>query len=403
MKEYVKALKMTDRVYWVGAIDWEIKDFHGYATELGTTYNAYLIIDEKITLIDTVKAQFKDEMMSRISSVINPGKIDYIISNHAEMDHSGSLPETIKTVKPEKVFASPMGVKALNAHFELDFEITPVKTGEELKLGETTLQFLETKMLHWPDSMFSYLKEEKILFSQDAFGMHLATDKLFEDECSPETVHWESSKYFANILTPYSPQILKLIEDLPGLNLDIKYIATDHGPVWREEPMRIVEKFREWSEQKPTLKAVIVYGTMWHSTANMAHSICDGIRDTGVEVEVIPLSAKDRSYVATKVLHAGALVVGSPTLNNNLFPSIADVMTYLKGLRFKNLIGGAFGSYGWGGESVAQVNEYLNAMNVELISDGIKVKYVPKSDDLKKCYEFGTQIGEALKKKVAEA
>jgi flavorubredoxin len=402
MKEFLNAVKVTDNVYWVGAIDWAIKDFHGYGTDRGTTYNAYLIMADKITLVDTVKAPFFDEMMARIRSVVEPEKIDYIISNHAEMDHSGALPGTIEAVKPEKVFASVMGEKNLNAQLDINFEITPVKTGEDLSLGNMNVSFLETKMLHWPDSMFTYLKEDKLLFSQDGFGMHLATDDIFEDENEPGVIYWEASKYYANILLPYSQQVLKLIEALPGLNLDIEIIAPDHGPVWRKDIGRIINWYKNWALQEYSNKAIIIYDTMWHSTAHMANAIADGLKSSGADVRVIPLSSEDRSFAATEILDASALIVGSPTLNNNIFPTVADVMTYLKGLRPKNLIGAAFGSYGWGGESIKHLSGILEDMGVELVAEGLKVKYVPKHEDLKECHKLGEDIGKILMERSKE-
>ena len=391
-----EAIEISKNIYWVGAIDWAIRDFHGYATERGTTYNAYLIIDEKITLIDTVKHPFKDEMLARISSVIEPEKIDYIISNHSELDHSGCLPQIIEQVKPAKVFASAAGEKALNSHFNLNCTITTVKTGEELSLGKNTISFMETKMLHWPDSMFSYLKEEQILFSQDAFGMHLACSKLFVSQNDWPTVKVEAAKYFANILMIFAPQLLKLLDKIAAMEMPIKMIASDHGPIWNNKIDWIIESYRRWAEQKPTNKAVIIYDTMWQSTEKMARSIADGLRTTGTEIEVLPLKESYRSNVATAVLEAGALLVGSPTLNNNAFPRTMDTMFYLKGLRPKNLIGTSFGSYGWSGEAVPQLSEFLKNMNIELISDGLKVRYVPSEQDLKECFELGRLTGSTL-------
>ncbi|OGV32486.1 MAG: MBL fold metallo-hydrolase [Lentisphaerae bacterium GWF2_45_14] len=399
MESFLQAVKVTEKVYWVGAIDWAIKDFHGYSTERGTTYNAFLILSDKITLVDTVKAPFIDEMFARISSIIDPSKIDYIISNHSEPDHSGALPETIRRVKPQKIFASLMGEKNLKAHYSIDQEITPVKTGDSVSLGNMTVDFIETRMLHWPDSMFSYLREEKVLFSQDAFGMHLASDRLFADEIEHEVLYWEAEKYFANILMPYSQQVQKLAADLPGFNLDIKTLAPDHGPLWRKNISEIIGWYVDWSAQKPENFAIVVYDTMWQSTALMARSIADGIKNSGSRVELIPLSAKDRSYVATKLLRAGALVVGSPTLNNNIFPTLSDVLTYVKGLRPKNKIGVAFGSYGWGGEAAKQVDDILKSMDVEIVSEPLRMKYVPKENDLKKCFELGAAISATLREK----
>ncbi|MFA7230737.1 MAG: FprA family A-type flavoprotein [Victivallaceae bacterium] len=401
-KEFLKAIKITEKVYWVGAVDWDIRNFHGYTTDRGSTYNAFLVLDEKITLIDTVKAPFFDELMARISSVIDPKKIDYIVSNHAEMDHSGALPAMIQAVSPEKVFASPMGEKNLKAHFGNDLKIDVVKTGDSVSLGQNTISFIETKMLHWPDSMISYLSEDKILFSQDAFGMHLAGSKLFADEYEPYIIEWEAKKYYANILMPYSQKILELLNKLPSFNLDIKIIAPDHGPLWRENINYILDLYRECALHPAKKKALIFYDTMWKSTETMAKSIGDGITSTGVEAEVAPLLVNDRSYIVTRVMDAAAIVVGSSTMNNNFLPPIADILTYLRGLKPQHLLGAAFGSYGWSGESVEQINGELKNMGVELLSEGIKVKYVPTEADFQRCFELGQKIGLAVLAKCLE-
>jgi flavorubredoxin len=396
MKEPVKALKVTDNVYWVGAIDWGIREFHGYATQRGTTYNAYLVLADKITLIDTVKGPFKDEMLSRIASVIDPKDIDLIVSNHSEMDHSGCLPEIIKELKPQKVLASNMGVKALSAHFQMDREIVAVKNGESLSLGNMNLSFIETRMLHWPDSMFTYLTEDQLLFSQDGFGMHLATAERFTEEISEEIVEHEAIKYYANILMPFSTLIINILKKLESLNLSIKIIAPDHGPIWRKDPKKIVKLYSKWAAQQPTDKAVIVYDTMWQSTAAMARAIGEGLTAGGTHAQIMPLKSSHRSDIATEVLLAGALMIGSPTINNTMFPTVADILTYLKGLKPRNLIGAAFGSYGWSGEAVKQVTEELRAMKVDLVSEGLKAPYVPDKDRLTKCYSLGIEVAKKL-------
>ena len=394
----MKAVKITEKVWWVGAIDWGLKEFHGYTTHRGSTYNAFLVLADKITLIDTVKAPFKQEMYSRIESVIGDiTKIDIIVSDHAEMDHSGALPEVIEDVKPEAVYASTMGVKALDAHFRIADKLTAVKTGDSVDLGNMQLQFVETRMLHWPDSMFAYLTGEKVLFSQDGFGMHLATEKIWADENYWPDMEREMAKYYANILLPYAPQAIKLLEVFPSLNLDIDVIAPDHGPCWRGELLtKPLELYAKWAAQKPTKKAVVFFDTMWHSTEKMAMEISDGIRAAGADVRVMPLEAYNRSDVVAEILDAGAIVVGSPTINNEMYPRTADVLTYIKGLRPQNKIGAAFGSFGWSGESVAKINEYLTAMKVELVHPGLKIKYIPGKEDLEQCFEMGKAIGEKL-------
>ncbi len=400
--DFYKAVKITDRVWWVGAIDWNIRDFHGYTTRRGSTYNAYLVMADKITLMDTVKAPFRDEMLSRIASVVDPKKIRYIISNHSEMDHSGCLPEIIDMIRPEKVFASPMGTKTLQELFHRQAEIVPLKDGSRLSLGNATLDFMETRMLHWPDSMFSYLQEDRLLFSQDGFGMHLATSERFDDEIDPAILEFEAATYFANILLPYSPLVLKLLERVAASGLAIEVIAPDHGPVWRKDLAGILARYSRWAAQKPAAKAVVVYATMWKSTEWMAKAMAEGLADGGLRVKLMNMDEVHRSDVVYETLEAGALCAGSPTLNNNLLPQMADVLTYLKGLRPANLAGSAFGSFGWSGESVKQVQEYLEDMKVKIVGEAIRVKHVPDRDTLARCFEQGRQVAAAVRDVVSQ-
>ncbi len=396
MKNTFKAVPVAEGVWWVGAIDWNIRDFHGYQTQRGSTYNAYLVVADKITLIDTVKAPFQEEMMTRIASVIDPGKIDYIVSNHSEMDHSGALPAVIAAVNPEKVFASTVGAKTLKELFPLDRDITPVKDGETLSLGSCTLTFLETRMLHWPDSMFTYINEKELLFSQDAFGMHYASLERFADECDPALLSYEAATYYANILLPYSPLVQKLIEKVTAARLSFRIIAPDHGPIWRKETGGIIGSYAKWAAQKPEAKAVVVYATMWQSTEKMARAISEGLAAGGLHVKLMEMDATHRSDVAYELLGASVLAVGSPTLNNHLLPNIADILTYLKGLKPKNLIGAAFGSYGWSGEAVKQIEDVFAEMKIEK-AEGIRVKNVPNVELLSRCYELGKEMAEKVR------
>ncbi len=399
MKKPYMAFKISEKVYWVGAIDWTIRNFHGYATHSGTTYNAYLILSDKITLIDTVKAPFYEEMMYRISSVINPKDIDIIVSNHSEMDHSGCLFKTIDYVNPEWVYASPMGVQALQSHFHRN-GISPIKSGETIDLGDDTLKVFETRMLHWPDSMISYLEGEKILFSQDIFGMHLASYERFDDQLDWRMLRNESAKYYANIITPFSAIVKKTLNQLDQLNLDIKMVATDHGPIWRTHFDKIKKLYEQWASLKPTDKAVVVYDTMWKSTEKMAEAIAEGIFYEGAKVKLIPLGVSHRSDIATEILEAGALIVGAPTINNQVYPTLADALTYLKGLKRLNLVGGTFGSYGWSGQSVNILTQWLEEMKVKIVTEPIKVKYVPTEEDLMKCFDMGRKIGSIISTKI---
>ena len=394
------AVKITDDVWWVGAIDWNIRDFHGYVTKRGSTYNAYLIMADKITLIDTVKAPFREEMLARIASVVDPGKIAYIVSNHSEMDHSGCLAEVIKAVNPEKVFASAVGAKSLKEILTVDREITGVKDAETLSLGNRSLTFMETRMLHWPDSMFTYLKEERILFSQDAFGMHYASLERFDDEVDPAILAYEAATYYANILLPYSPLVLKLLEKVTAAGLDFRLIAPDHGPIWRRDIGGIIERYGKWAAQKPSEKAVVVYGTMWHSTEKMARAISEGLSKGGLNVKLMSMSEVHRSDVMYEILGAGAIAVGSSTLNNNMLPMLADIMTYMKGLKPKNLLGAAFGSFGWSGEAVKQLEQLLAEMKVESAGVGISVRNAPDGEGLARCYEFGLTMADKVRSRL---
>jgi len=399
MKDIYSAIKVTDNVYWVGAIDWTIRDFHGYTTPHGSTYNAYLVMADDITLIDTVKAPFMDEMLSRIKSVIEPSKIKYIVSNHSEMDHSGCLPEVIDFIKPQKVFASTVGVKTLKELFHDKHEIIPVKDGETLSLGNMELTFMETRMIHWPDSMFTYLTKDELLFSQDAFGMHRATFERFADEIPAATLEYEGATYYANIVLPYSAIVLKTLEKVAAAALKIKIIAPDHGPIWRKDIGWIIDLYKKWALQKPTAKAVVVYAAMWRSTEKMARAISEALAQAGVKVRLMSMNEVHRSEVVYELLDAGALIVGSPTLNNNILPQMADVMTYLKGLKPVNKIGAAFGSYGWSGESVKHLEAILKEMKVDVVAESVAVKNNPGIDVLEKCHELGKTIAAELQKR----
>lgn len=396
----MRAIQISPKVYWVGAIDWNLRDFHGYATHRGTTYNAYLVLSEKPTLIDTVKKEFYDEMMERIKSVIDPKQIQIIISNHSELDHAGALEQTVAVTQPDEVYVSPMGQKNLMGHFHEDLKFKVVKTGDKIDIGGDTLSFVEARMLHWPDSMFSYLEKENILFSNDVFGMHLATSRLFDDENDENIWLPEAEKYYANIVLPYSDIVLRFLDQVKKMNLSPKMIAPDHGFIWRKDPSRIVELYAKWATQKPQNKAVIVYDTMWGSSEKMARQIADGLQASGTTVRLISMHHNDRSEVALALLHSAALIVGTPVLNSQIFPSMADVLCYLKGLRKKNLIGAAFGSYGWNGAPIDSLTKTLEEMGVEIVSPALKTSFVPDEETLAKCRALGELISQKIREKL---
>ena len=360
----MKSIEIAKGIYDVGVNDWNIEDFHGYSTPLGTSYNAYLIVDDKIVLIDAVKKEFADQLISNIEQIVDPRKIDFVVSNHTEMDHSGGLARVMHRIGEEKpIYCSKMGAKNLAMHFTSELNYQAVKNGQEISLGSRTLTFMETRMVHWPDSMFTYLKEDKILFSSDGFGQHYAGFEKFDDVVG-HTIMPHAKKYFANILMLYGPLILKLVDKIVQMGLEIKMICPDHGVIWRKEPEKIINAYVEWAKQTPSRKAVLVYDTMWHSTERMADAIAQGLYAEGIAVRPMYLRKWHRSDIMTAVLDAKAVIVGSPTLNNGLFPTVSDFLTYMKGLKPTNKIGAAFGSYGWSGEATKQITQELEEIEV---------------------------------------
>ncbi|MBI5249746.1 MAG: flavodoxin domain-containing protein [Desulfomonile tiedjei] len=394
-------VEIKEGIHWVGAVDWSVRDFHGYSTMKGTTYNAYLVMDEKVTLFDTVKHSFKNDLLHCIYKVIEPSKIDYLVVNHVEPDHSGSVAEMMEIIKPEKLICSARGKKALLDHYHReDWPYEVVSTGQEISLGKRTVQFIETRMLHWPDSMFSYLKEDAVLISSDAFGHHWATSERFNDQVNSSELMDHCKKYFANILLPYSSLIQKLIADVGKLGLKLDVIAPDHGVIWRENPMQIVAAYDQWSKQIPKRKALVIYDTMWNSTEKMAKAVADGLVEGGISTQLLDLRANHRSDVITELLEAKAVVLGSSTLNNGILPKMADMICYMKGLRPANKIGAAFGSFGWSGEAVRLLNTALEEMKVNVVHPGVSLQFVPKHEGLHQCVNMGRELAKIIKEKV---
>lgn len=380
----MKAIKLCDDIFWVGGIDWELRNFHGYMTQRGSTYNAYLIIDEKITLVDTVKHYLADELLKKISTIINPARIDFIISNHVEMDHSGAIPHIMEAAPDAKIITSTNGEKGLKAHFTGDYNYKVVKTGDTLRIGKRSLHFLLTPMVHWPDNMVSYMPEEKILFSNDAFGQHIASSERFDDEFPLDIILEEARKYYANIVLPYSAQVQKALE--AASQLEIETIAPSHGIVWRKNVATILEEYQKWSSNTTEKRAVIVYDTMWHSTEKMAYVIREAFEEKDYQVMTFNLQHNHISDIMTHLILAEYICVGSPTLNKNMMPSVASFLTYLKGLSPKSRKAFAFGSYGWGSMCVKQIEAYLKDSGCEVMGN-FEVNYIPTEGQLKEIRE----------------
>ena len=384
------AAKIADGVYWVGCIDWNIRNFHGYLTPRGTTYNAYLVVDEKIALIDTAKNPFSEELLARVSSVIDPASLDFIVANHVEMDHSGSLTAVKKAAPNAALVADKRAAQDINRHFKQAWEFKTVKTGDVLNLGKRNLTFVEVPMVHWPDSMVTFCPEEKLLFSNDAFGQHIASTERFDDQFPPDEVTLEAKKYYANIVMPFAVPVCKALEAVS--KLDVRTIAPSHGVIWRTRVSEIVSRYRDWSANKTTVKAVLVYDTMWNSTEMMAKALAEGISKDGAKCLLFNLRTSDISAIMQEILDASHIIVGSPTLNNGMLPTVNGFLTYLKGLKPKGRKGFAFGSFGWSGGGAKAVESELAACGVELINPAIEFKYVPDNEELAKCFEIGGRL-----------
>jgi anaerobic nitric oxide reductase flavorubredoxin len=398
----MRAVEIKPGVHWVGAIDWAVRDFHGYITPNGTSYNNYLILDEQVTLVDTVKYDFSEYTLDSIRSLVDPGKIKNIIVNHIENDHMSSIDRVMELAPHAMIYITARGKKGLDRFFDTSrWSFKIVKTGDTLRTGTKTITFLETPMLHWPDSMMSYVKEDKLLFSQDAFGQHLASSARFDDEYCDQFsmigLEHAVRDYYANILMPFGNLVKAKIAEIQKLGLEISMIAPDHGVIWRQDPGKILQMYLDMANDKADLRVVLVYDTMWHSTEHMTMPIMQGIRSTGVDVEVMKLRATPMSRAIKRVWESRAMLVGTPTLNNIMFPSVAEFLTHLRGLRPKNRLAGAFGSFGWGGGAVKEAYAEFKRMGLDTVEPGIEVLYRPSAEDELKCYEFGRQFAEKTK------
>jgi flavorubredoxin len=387
-------IRVKEGIYWVGAVDWSIRSFHGYITHRGSSYNSYLVVDDKVALIDFVKAPFAEEQMARISEVIDPGKVDYIVANHAEPDHSGSIRRVIEACPNAEAVATERCINTLQKYYGGDLKITPIEKKPALNLGKRSLSFVPVPMAHWPDSMVSYMPEEKLLFSNDAFGQHLASSGRFDDEVDGAELMQEASIYYANILMPLWRSVSRVLKALEGVPVEM--IAPSHGVIWRGDPGRIMKAYQGWVAGETRRKAVVVYDTMWGSTQILARTIADGIASKGVNVKIHCLGSSHNSDVIADILDAKAVIVGSPTLNNHVFPTVAGFLAYMRGLKPMNKIGAAFGSYGWAGGAKKVVEAEMQAAGIQLVESDIDFVFKPSGDEVKRAYALGVSIGEKI-------
>ncbi len=390
------SFKINDKVTWVGKIDWEIKKFHGeeYSTHNGSSYNSYLIRDEKTVLIDTVWAPFSKEFIENLKKEIDLKKIDYIIVNHSEPDHSGALPELLKEIPDVPIYCTKSGAKLLKAHYHQDWNYIEVKTGDTLEVGKNKLIFIEARMLHWPDTMFTYMTRENILFSNDAFGQHYASEFMYNDCVENNELFKEAIKYYANILTPFNQLVEKKIDEVVKLNFPIDMICPSHGIIWRKNPLQIVNKYLEWSRNYQENQITIIYDTMWNATRKMAETIAEGIKsvDSRVTIKILNSSKWDKNDIITEVFKSKAILVGSSAINKGVLSSVAAILEMIKGLGFKNKKGSAFGSYGWSGECTGIISEELKKAGFEVLNEGIRELWNPDGDGESRCKEFGEEF-----------
>ncbi len=398
----MKPIEITRDVYWVGAIDWAVRDFHGYVTPQGTSYNNFLLMDDEVTLVDTVKYDFAEMSLKQIQNLVDVQRIKHVVINHIENDHVSSLDRIMELSPDATIYITDRGKKGIDRFFDTSrWKVRLVKTGDELRIGKKTLQFIETPMLHWPDSMMTYVKEDKLLISQDAFGQHVATTSRFDDEFIE--AHSEAElddlvvDYYANILMPFGNLIKSKIAQIEKLGIPIEMIAPDHGVIWRKDPGKVLNMYLDMAKGKADLRVAVIYDTMWHSTEIMTQPIMQGIRDEGVNCKVIKLRATPMSAAIKEFWKSRGCLVGSPTLNNEVFPSVAEFMTHLRGLRPKDRIAGAFGSYGWGGGAVKWLYGELKNMKLETVEPGVQVQYRPLPEDMEQCYEFGREFAKKVK------
>ncbi|HHT70917.1 MAG TPA: anaerobic nitric oxide reductase flavorubredoxin [Firmicutes bacterium] len=390
------SFNINQRVTWVGKIDWELRWFHGheYSVHKGSSYNAYLIRDKKTVLIDTVWQPYAREFVANLKKIIDLKDIDYIVANHAEMDHSGALPELMQEIPDTPIYCSANGVKSLKGHYHQDWNFVPVKTGDRLDIGDNKLVFVEAPLLHWPDSMFTYLAGDNILFSNDAFGQHYASEYMYNDLVDQSELFQEALKYYANILNPFSVLVKRKIDEVLAMDVPVNMICPSHGIIWRQDPLQIVNKYLQWSQAYQEDQITIVYDTMWNGTRRMAEAIAAGVRqaDGNINVKLYNAAKTDKNDVLSQIFKSKAIVVGSPTVNRSILASMVALMDMAKGLAFKNKKAAAFGTYGWSGESVQLLTARLKDAGFQVVNDGIREAWNPDSDGLARCQQFGQQF-----------
>jgi len=386
-------VSLREGIDWVGYVDWTVRDFHSYNTERGTTYNAYLVRDEQTALIDAVKEPYGNVLLANVAGLVDPAKVDWVVCNHAEPDHAGVLPQVLAAMPNATLVCNKKCLLALEKHFDTSgWKVKLVEPGDVISLGRLTLEFINTPMAHWPESMFTYVRQEKLLFSMDAFGQHCATTERFDDENNLGAILEDARTYYANILMPYGASTARAMSAAGGL--DIEMIATSHGVIWRSHIPEILKAYEQWTSGKPQPKVIILYDTMWESTAAMARAIEEGAAHPGVQVKVIHVRRNTLTTIAADVFDAAAVAVGSATLNGTMMPQLGAVFAYLHGLKPTAKAAIGFGSYGWGRGATEVIQEHLEGLKWETLRAPIKSQYRPTPEVLEECRAAGAMLAQ---------
>ncbi len=392
--------KISEKVSWIGKIDWQLRKFHGdqLTTRLGSSYNAYLIQDEKNVVVDSVYRPFAVEWLDELKKTIDLDKIDYIIANHGEPDHSGGLPALLELIPDVPVICTANGAKTLKGHYHKDWNFQIVKSGDTLDIGSTKLEFIEAPMLHWPDTMMTYMHSEEILFSNDIFGQHIASERMWADTMDQNDLYEEAMIYYANIVAPFSNKCLKKVQEFKAMNLPVKFICPAHGVMWRDNPAQIIDTYEKWADSYQENQITLIYDSMYGNTRRMAEYIAEGIReeDNDVNIKLFNTSATPSSDVITEAFRSKGILVGSSTVNNGILNSVAGVIEEIKGMKFTGKKGAAFGSYGWAPGSVKIINQILEEGGIEVVGKGLKVQWNPDEDARDKCIALGKEFAKAF-------
>lgn len=391
-------MKIKEGFHWVGVVDWDLRHFHGHelSTHRGSTYNSYLIQDEKTVLIDTVWEPFAEDFVSNLKATVNLKEIDYVIINHGEPDHSGALPLLMEEIPNVTIVVTPKGKESLYRHYHQEWNFMVVRSGDRLNIGRRELVFFEAPMLHWPDTMFTYVEGDQILFSTDAFGMHYASSELFDDRGDADEILQEAVKYYANILAPFSHQVLRKLEEFFSLQYPLDMICPSHGVIWRDNPQGIIDLYYRWARGQGEERVVIFYDSMWEGTTRMARAMAQGLAEQGMPYKMCNVSISDRNDVITEAFLARGFLLGSPTFNRSYLPTVAPFLEELIGLRLQNKVGAAFGAYGWSGEAVGALEEKMEAAGIAVLQEGIRCKFRPTTQELRDCQEFAQRFARTI-------